>query len=206
MLTAAAQPSVASAASSSYNDMKPGMAEAQTVVYASKPSLWKGTVDTPVVGSCTKVNWMTSTCTYSVHFTPRSGGPKQVCSGSVKVTRHQQMFTYVVPVGGRPVCVAPTLARVYPTGLNLTEAAKATVNAVSTMALPQAGTVGVAVPSCAAVSWMAARCTWSVAVTTGAGKLSTCTGTLSIVKRQVVGYPITATRVARSRLSCTVPA
>ena len=203
-LTVAFAASPASAAV--LNDMKAGMAEAHTFTYASNAKLWKGTPGTPVVSGCTALNWMSSTCAYSVEVTPKSGAARRLCSGSITVTRHQQKFTFKVPVGGKAVCTPiATPARVYPNGLSLGEAERAATAAVAAMTLPQVGSHGVAAPGCIGVSWMAARCMWSVVVTTQANKVSTCTGTLSIVKRQVKGYPITATQVARTKVKCTTP-
>ena len=189
-----------------FNDMKPGMAEARTVTYASNSKLWKGMPDTPVVTGCTKLNWMSSTCAFSVTVTPTAGGARKICTGSVTVTRHQQKFTFAVPKGGKAVCApAATVAGVYPNGLTVGQANNAAAAAVKTLTLPQAGTKGVATPGCASVTWMAARCMWSVVVTTTDNKASSCTGTLSIVKRQVKGYPITATKVSGTKVKCTTP-
>jgi hypothetical protein len=185
-----------------YNDMKPGMAEAHTLVYAVKPKLWNGTPSNPVVSGCTKNNWMTSTCAYSVEVTPVSGGPRQICRGSVSVTRHQQLFVFKVPRGGAAVCSPlATIAGVKPVGLLLGDAKTAAIAAVRQMSF--VGSPGTPTSSCTRASWMAARCAWSVNVTAETGdRFQTCSGTLSVVRQQVKGYPLTVNRVGGTKVKC----
>jgi len=96
-------------------------------------------------------------------------------------------------------------AKVAPRGLLLEDAKKASNAAVVQMAFN--GSPGTPSSRCKKASWMAARCTWSVTVTAETGdRFSKCSGTLSIVRRQVSGYPITATRVAGTRVTCVATA
>ncbi len=89
-----------------------------------------------------------------------------------------------------------------PVGLLLGDASKATLAAVPKMTF--AGTPGTPTTKCSRVSWMAARCVWTVGVTpNGAGRYTKCTGTLSVVRKQLKGYPLTVTRVAGTKVNCS---
>lgn len=92
-------------------------------------------------------------------------------------------------------------ASVKPVGLLLGDASSAAVTAVHQMTFN--GSPGTATATCTSVSWMAARCSWSVGVTSESGdRYSRCSGKLSIVRKQVKGYPLTATRVAHTAVTC----
>ena len=97
------------------------------------------------------------------------------------------------------------LAGLPPVGLLLGDASKATLAAVPKMTF--AGTPGTPTARCSRVSWMAARCNWTVGVTPApGGRYTDCSGTLSIVRKQLKGYPLTVTRVAGTKVKCTIVA
>ena len=94
-------------------------------------------------------------------------------------------------------------ASVKPIGLLLGDATAKSVSAVAAMIF--VGNPGKPTVTCTRASWMAARCAWSVGVASPVDDTySNCSGTLSIVRKQVKGYPLTATKVAGTKVKCVV--
>lgn len=98
----------------------------------------------------------------------------------------------------------PAAAKVYPVGLLLKDAVAAS-NAFSLTQKVSGALTGAASSTCKSVSWMAARCTWSQRVTLANGTPQLCTGTDSVVRQQVKGYPLKVTRVSGTKISCGTP-
>ena len=100
-------------------------------------------------------------------------------------------------------------AKVYPVGLTLKDAQVAAIAFASTQSVPGVR-VGTASATCKTVSWMAARCGWTQVITPRvAGQANSCSGTVSVVRQQVKGYPLKMTRVAGTKVTCrkvTLPA
>lgn len=99
-------------------------------------------------------------------------------------------------------------AKVYPVGLTLKDAGAAAVKFAATQPVPGTPTTPATV-SCKTVSWMAARCVWVETITPSvASGANSCTGTVSVVRQQVKGFPLKLTRVAGTKIVChkvTIP-
>ena len=107
----------------------------------------------------------------------------------------------VIPALALLVFPAAATAKVSPRGLNQSEAVAATLAAVR--AMPVNGSPGLPAATCTRANWMAFRCTWSRGVTAEAGdRYQICRGSLTVVRQQVKGYPITATRSSGTKVTC----
>ncbi len=93
-------------------------------------------------------------------------------------------------------------AKVYPVGLTLKDARVAAVGFAASQTVPGTAS-GAATSTCSTVSWMAARCVWTEAITpTASGGANSCSGTVSVVRQQVKGYPLKLTKVAGTKVVC----
>lgn len=92
-------------------------------------------------------------------------------------------------------------ASVPPKGLNQTEAVAATIAAVRAMAVN--GSPGAPSATCTRANWMAFRCSWSRGVTAESGdRYQVCKGKLTVVRKQVKGYPLAVTRTVGTSVTC----
>ena len=114
------------------------------------------------------------------------------------------MLRKLLPLGALLILAAsgPASAKVYPVGLTLKDARVAAVGFASSQPVPGTA-LAAATSTCSTVSWMAARCVWTEVITpTVSGGVNSCSGTVSVVRQQVKGYPLKLTKVSGTKVVC----